>query len=621
MSALAVEPAQWCPAPGAHYLHPQTTSHVPRRYVFIDTEAHSDSAGDLETQTWRCGVTGTVAWRPGPATWSALELARHETPESLWEAVAAFARRKARTVVVAHNMGYDLRISRALEVLPALGWKVCKLTLSAKHVTVDLAKEDLHLVLVDSYTVVPHKLATIGSWGGPEKSPLPAEEDSDDAWWERCESDVKLLAWAYMEVVDWLARDDIGGWARTGSGIGWKTMLRRHLHDNVLVHGDHDLTELEGQSCYAGRCEVWRWGEQAKGPYVEWDYELAYAGIMTTEVLPCVYRDQVSGLRLDRMVAAGGSASFLVHAQVDAAVPVLPFRDGRGVLWPVGRFEGWWWHWELALAAEAGAGVRVIEAHRYSSSPWLAEWATWVTAVVGDRSSPEACVRSAVAKHWQRSLVGRSAMRFANWRQTGEAWRPGLCYAPIVQHETGERGALLQLGEDRWEAWDTRWWDSALPQVLSAVMAHARVRLWRAMETAGLANVVYLDSDCVVTGPAGTRALERATRAGALPGLRRKGSHDFINPIAPQMVDGTSYRRLSGIPRGARVTGPNEYTAEHWEGVTTTLAGPDPGTVKIRTYKSTLHVTDWRRAHLEGGATRPYAVVDGVRELPEGVRG
>lgn len=619
MSALAVEAARFCPRPGAHYLHPQISTRVPRRFVFIDTEAHRSRHADVEAQTWRLGVTGTVHWRTHTKKWSPLALLRHTTPESLWGAVSDFTRPKERTVVVAHNMGYDLRISRGLEVLPEMGWKVSKLTLSVAHITVDLEMGERKLVLVDSYTVLPRKLEDIGSFGGPTKAPLPSEDETDGAWWQRCEGDVSLLAWAYLEVVDWLDRDDLGGWARTGSGIGWHTMLRRHLTDNVLVHGDKDLADLEGRSCYAGRCEVWRWGYQDQGPYVEWDYELAYAGIMREVALPSVYRDHVYGMRLERMVADRSDDAYLVNAQIDATVPVLPFRDNRGIVWPVGRFSGWWWHWELALAESVGVGVRVLGAHRYSTAPWLQSWAEWCTEVVADRSSPEARVRAVAAKHWQRSLVGRSAMRFADWRNTGDAWVPGLSYAPIVEHGTGKRGAALMLAEQRFEAWDSHWWDSALPQVLSAVMAHCRVKLWAAMEAAGAANVVYLDSDCVVTNPAGTEALERATRAGLLPGLRRKASHASIEPLAPQLVEGSTYRRLAGVPRGARRTGPVDYEAEHWEGLTTTLAGGDTSTVKVKTYKAKLTVTDWRRAHLPDGSTRPYVVTDDVRELPEGI--
>lgn len=616
MSLAPVTPARFGALPGAHWLHPQKSSRVPRRFVFIDTEAHRAQELDQELQTWRLGVSACRKWREASGTWSPIETVRHETPEDLWDTVASFARQDARTVVVAHNMAYDLRISRGLEILPAMGWRVTKLALTARHVSVDLERDRYSLCLVDSATVLAKPLATVAAWSPYAKPELPAEEAGEAEWWERCEADVKVLAWAYTEVVDWLRRDDLGGWARTGAGIGWHTMLRHHLAEPVLVHGIEALHDLEGRSAMAGRCEVWRHGPQTAGPYVDWDFELAYAGVMASESLPTVYRDQVTGVGLDRMVRATASAAFLVHASVETETPVLPWRDDKGVCWPVGRFSGWWWHWELAEAEEAGARLRVREAHRYSAAPWLADWAAWVIETVADQSSPEAKVRSAVAKHWQRSLVGRSAMRYHDWHPAGPAWRPGLSYWPLVDRDTGARGAAVMLGDKRWEAWAERWWDSALPQLLSAVMAHTRVRLWRAMSEAGWDNLVYLDSDCVVTCSAGSERLREATRAGRLPGLRAKSHHDALDPIAPQLIEGSTYRKLAGIPRGATSDGALSYTAERWDGLLSTLASGRPDAVRVVTVHPTIRPIDWRRAHLPDGTTRPYVVDGDVREMP-----
>ena len=69
----------------------------------------------------------------------------------------------------------------------------------------------------------------LSEWKGTEKPALPDDDADAEIWWDRCTTDVETLAWAYMEVVDWIVRDDLGGWARTGSGIGWHTLLRGHL--------------------------------------------------------------------------------------------------------------------------------------------------------------------------------------------------------------------------------------------------------------------------------------------------------------------------------------------------------------------------------------------------------
>jgi hypothetical protein len=618
MSTPEAAQPQWSPLPGAHYLHAEKSSRVPRRYVFYDTEALSEHGVSEERQTWRCGVTACVSWRPSSRTWSPIETVRHDTPESLWATIAGFARPDARTVVVAHRAGYDLRISRAFEVLPGLGWEVAKLTLSGEHVGLDMTKDGATICIIDSSTTLVTSMETLASWQGHTKGELPADDAPAEAWWARCELDVSTLAWAYMEVVDWMTRDDLGCWGRTGSALGWHTLLRNHLDERVLVHGIEGLLKTEGESCYAGRAEAWQPGDWHGTELVEWDYELAYCHVAETTSLPARYIDQVRGTTVERMADQRDKFAYLVEATVETDVPMLPFRDHHGVCWPVGRFDGTWWAGELAEAVTAGVRVKVHWAWRYNASPWLASWASWAREQVVDRSTPEAKVRSLVAKHWTRCVVGRAGMRFKAWEERGPAWVPGVNYWRLADLDNGKVGVALQLGDQRFEAWDERWWDSALPSVLSAVMSELRVRLWRAMVAAGLENVVYCDTDCILVGSAGDNRLNELVVEGELPGLRRKSRHDDLEVMAPQLVEGSSYRRLSGVPRKATRVGEHSYESQRWASLTTSLAEGDPGAVRIAALHQDLELIDWRRRHGDARTSEPYRVVDGQRELPVG---
>jgi hypothetical protein len=599
----------WSPLNGAHYLSPQVSSRVPRRYVFLDTEAHRNAVPDGERQTWRLGVTARVKWREASATWSPIEPVRHTTTAGMWEAVAAWARKDARTVVVAHNLAYDLRVSGGLTWLTEHGWTVERPAFSGEHASLEAVKDGRRLVMVDSLSLVPAGLARVGKLVGIPKPALPDEDDSDAAWWERCETDVRILATAYMAVVDWLRANDLGGWARTGAAVGWHTLLRRHLHHQVLVHGRDDLRQVESRAMYAGRAEVWRHGKLRGGPWYEWDYELAYGRVCATTSLPTALVGEVRGASLATMARSLDRSAWLVQAEVAQAVPVLPWRDGTGICWPVGTFSGWWWLPELLATEAAGARVRPIGAYRYHAAPWLAEWAGWAMSLVHDDSTPTARVVGLAAKHWTRAVPGRTAMRFSAWDLAGPAYMPGVGYSPMVDLDTGATGAMLTLGDRRWESWRTEWWGQALPQVLSAVMAELRVRLWEAMTTAGLDHVVYVDTDALVVDEAGSARLQAAVAAGKLPGLRVKAKHLTLEPMAPQLVEGSSYRRLAGVPRGATRAEDGTYRGEVWEGLTASLAGGHPDQVAVRARTIRVSPTDTRRLHLPGGATCPVTVV------------
>lgn len=600
-----------------HLLHAQKSSRVPRRFVFIDTESHRKRRNGVETQTWRCGVVGEIHWQSKERQWSEATFSEHRTPRSFWRTVTGCARENARTVVVAHLLSFDVRISDALAQLDALGWSIERITMSGGHVGFDAVNGRRRLVLVDSLTVLPRSIDELGKAVGITKPPLPAESEPDEAFLRRCRTDVRILMNAYLVVIDALRLGDLGTWARSGSGIAWNTLLRRHLTDKVLVHGNDGVRDIEHLASYGGRAEAWQWGKLRGGRWSEWDFELAYANVLASESLPAYLYDVVDNVPIRHLKKSIGRWRWLVDATVVTPSPVLPLRDAKGVLYPVGTFRGTWWDVEALAAVSEGATVTVHRAWRYRGARWCETWANWVIDLVADETTPEAKVLGVAAKHWQRSLVGRSAMRYRGWNETGPAFIEGVSYMPLVNLDDGTFGACLQINGRRWEAWGRTWWDSALPQLLGAVIAHCRVNLWKAMRTAGLDHVAYVDTDALIVDAEGSRRLSAAVSRHELGSLRRKSTMTRLDIWAPRYVVAPGYTRIAGVSRGRRKIGEHTYASETWERFGASLESGKADTVRILPVVSRMTGVDWHRRHLADGRTEPYVVSDGERVVSE----
>jgi hypothetical protein len=590
-----------------------SSSRVPRRFVFIDTEAHRRSLRGVETQKWRLGVSAEVNWDTKAMKWSVPVFTEHQSPTALWVTITDAARPNARTVVVAHNLAYDLRISDAFRILGELGWSLEKITLSHGHVGFDAVKDHCRLVVVDSLTVLPRSIEELGKILELTKPKLPKEDDPDAVHYQRCRADVEILMKAYLIVVDELRGRDLGCWARTGSGIAWNTFTRNFLSDKVLVHERDDIRALEHASSYGGRAEAWQWGRLRKGRWTEWDFALAYANVLAEESLPAYLYDTTGPISIRHIRKTYGPWRWLVTAKVTLEAPVLPVTDAHGVFYPTGSFEGTWWDCELLAAIDAGAEVEVLSTVRYKGAKWLETWANWVIDAVADDSSPEARIFGIAAKHWQRSLVGRSSMRFRAWDEVGPAWLEGVSYMPLADLDAGTFGACLQVNGRRWEAWERTWWDNALPQLLSSVIAHCRVNLWQAMNVAGLSHVVYVDTDALITDAEGTKRLEAATAAGTLGSLRKKHVMTRLDIWAPRYVNAPGYSRIAGVSRTRTQTGEHTYEGEVWERLPEALASGHASSVIVSPVSVELTGQDWHRVHLPDGSTAAYEVAGGAR--------
>lgn len=587
----------------AHYIKENAQSNIPRRWVFLDSEAHDDGGWDHRTQTFRLAVTAFDRRRTRDDTWAPTAWRTHRTVHDLWTYIDSTTRTKARTVVVGHNLGYDLRICQAFTTLPELGWEMTRLAIGGKSVSATFKRGTSTLVLCDSMSWLPMGLAAIGGLVGTQKLDLPDFADGDAEWERRCRVDVEILRAAMMDIVQWIQEDDLGNWQPSGAGMAWATWRHRHYTHKVLVHSNEEIQGAETESIYTGRCEAWRHGRLQRGTWAEWDLPLAYPRIARDTLLPVrlgpswhprswrVVRDKMRHARV------------LVRATVDLPCPALPVSTGRGYLWPVGRVEGWWWDVELLAAEESGATITPHEGIIYVAAPALRSWADWIityTAGSGVRSTP---VRMAAAKHQARALIGKFGTRFTPWTPYAAAPEYGVDEHLVYDLRTESLGKMLTLGDKCWIGWADRYSTDACPAIMGAIMAECRVRLWQLMNVAGLDHVAYVDTDSLIVDRAGSHRLQALCDETGAYGLRVKRAFTQLNILGPRQLftDGTP--QIAGMAKGARQVGPTKWVGESWEGAETALKRGRPDSVVITPRAWDVKGRDTRRGHNDDGTT------------------
>lgn len=591
-----------------HYIQPNETSRLPRRFVFLDTEAHREHATGIERQTFRVGVT---AWHdtdrrtgdPTPAEWAAWT-----DPADLWRWVSARTRDRGRVVVVAHNLAYDLRLAGAFVHLPALGYACERVRLDRNASYAVWRRGRSTLVMVDLYSWLPARLDVVARWLQLPKPPLPSARAGDAEWLQRCIADVDVVRAAWGRIIGWLREQDLGTWQPTGAGQAWAAWRHRYMTHRVLAGLDETTRAAERESAWTGRCEAWRHGHQARGPYTEWDYHLAYARVCATTGVPVRPVGAARPASLDRVLRSSRSLAWLCRVHVDTDVPILPTRVDDHVAWPVGRFSTTIWEHELALALEEGASVEIEWARPYMRKPALQQFAGWAIPIVeaGERDGDP--LIAAVVKHWTRALVGRFGLRYKTWERWATAHEPGCVLLPGQNLSDGSRYRLLWVGRDVMRETDLLDADDCVPAILAYIMGECRVRLWRAMRTAGLDQVVYIDTDSLIVSSAGHARLRRAVEDGQHPGLRQKASFASVEIMGPRQLIAGGEVRVSGLPKNARQVSPGVYEGRVWRTLGASLQMREPDAVTITDRTVTLRSTDRRRLRRARGRTEPIRV-------------
>lgn len=591
-------------APGGYWIPENRSTRLPRTHICLDSEAVIEKSDHGETHTFRCAVTSIDRRGHKDDEWRVHSIRTHPDTRSLWEWVTVEAKPKERTVLVAHNLGYDLRITEAFSVLPDLGWQLGHFSLAPGATWLQWRRESSTLVMVDSMTWLPTSLQNLGIAVGRNKRPLPGRECASEVWIDRCVQDVEILRESWLRIIDWLKSEDLGNFRPTGAGQSWSAWRHKLMTHKVLVHDDEEVRAVERRAGWSGRAEAWRFGRQTAGPFTEWDFSCAYARIAQRCEVPVRLVGEMGNASLAKVRRASERYAVLLECRVETASPTVPADLEGRIVWPVGSFSTSLWENELQLALSHGARVEVGRAWVYERQPALAKWADWVLGLIEAKPGDIDPIVRTVAKHWARALIGRFGTRYPQWEPAGDARSDGASLLEGVHAGSGYRSQELEVGGRLWLSGPMVDHRLAAPQVMSWIVSQCRVDLWGAMNAAGLDHLLYVDTDSLIVDVHGDRHLA----AAGIDGLRRKARHHSLEIVGTRRLIEDRQLKAAGVPRDARRVSSRVWSGESWESLQGALKRSGTGSVRVVERRVRLVDRDARRKRLPDGGSEPWRV-------------
>lgn len=585
----------------SHWIRPNHQCRIPRRHVVFDTESKFSLTGTTEIQSWRMGAA--IRFRYGLSTGDQAEASVFRSAGDLWQWVTEFCRPGQRTVVWAHNLGYDVRISECLNILPKLGWRLewCNLDRNVSSMTWRSVRGTL--VFADTWTWVPLKLGTVAPSVGLQKLSIPADIANHAHWEKYCMRDVEITYRVVSELLDYIGSEDLGNWQPTGAGMAYATWRHKFLAHKVLVHDDEQCIEAERAAMHTGRAEAWRHGKLSSGVWTEVDMRDAYIRIAAESSLPCKLKYNTGRITNAQYSELARDYRVLARCRVVCDTPVVPVSHGGRVIWPTGTFETWLWDTEISLLSEEGQEFTVLDSYCYTRAPILADWANWILGITGETGQSISPVVRTWAKHCGRALIGRLALRAPSWEPYGEnpSGETGISY--LTDAGTGVTHRLMHIGGQTLIETAREEGRDSLPQVTGWIMAECRARLWRAMRAAGTGHIAHVDTDSLLTDRTGLAQLRDAL--GPLWGThwQVKGSYRRLIVYGPRNYRAGQVRKVAGVPRKAREVLPNVFTGEKWSGLASDLEAGRHNQVSITQGEWVMKTTDPRRLDAPGGQT------------------
>lgn len=601
----------------SHWLTRTNVTRVPRRIVCIDSEAKQIHSGKTTEHTFRLGSASFDILDKHHCPTRNTKRADFATPLELWQWVTDCTAAASRTMVFAHNIGYDLRLTGGLEHLPALGYELRGVALTSYSCWARFANGNRGITLADTSSWVNKPLAGIAADLRVPHRDMPPWNAGDDIWLERCKSDVEALRAFVFHIIRFVVDENLGDLRLTGAAQSSAVFRRRFLKPSqLLVHDDQEALTAERRAAWTGRCELWRHGKIDTAVF-EYDFDSAYCRIAATDTVPGRLLGGHSPLTGQRFTAARSEMAILSECEVTTEIPTVPAEIEGAIVWPVGTFRTILWDSELQLAIDNGATVNTEWCYLYEKTDALQEWARWILACLDGMPPGDDPIVRQIVKGWSRSLIGRFGLRYQDLYEIAKTNDSKVTMYPVMIGETGEAETWLQIGRQLYSRTGFVETADSLPQITSYVMSRARCNLWEAMSTFGLSRILYVDTDGFLSLESPSHMRHHSDVFTEFPDLRRKNTYQGATLRSPRNLDVGNERRIAGVPRKAAQVGPSSFEYEAWETLPGALRRSRSDRVIVTERRADLGNHDPRRAHLPGGMTAPMrlAVIDGVNRL------
>ena len=587
---------------------------MPPRMVALDTESRSKRTGKAETQTWRVGCA--IRWRTDLVASDHAEAAVFDDALSLWRWIDSYCRKETRTVVWAHNLGHDVRITSAMTILPSLGFEMEWCNLSQNVSCMVWHSDHGTLVLADTYTWLPQQLSAMAPGVGLVKFTMPPGNANDEAWASYCMRDAQIVYRVVREIIAFIKAEHLGNWQPTGAGMAYSMWRHRFMDHKVLVHDDEGALAAERKAMHTGRAEAWRHGEIWSDKWTEVDMRNAYLTIARECDLPRKLLYHSGAITNSQLASLCKTLRVVGRCEITTDVPSVPYHNGERTLWPTGTFTSWLWDTEIQCAIRYGATVKIREIYAYARGPVLKAWANWITGILRDQDSAVSPIVRTYLKHSSRAFIGRLSLKTPSWELFGDniTGETGISY--MLDCDTGQKHRLMHVGSRTYIEMDSRESRDSVPMITSWIMAECRVRLWDAMNAAGLEHVAHVDTDSLITDSAGLASLTAALRGALADAWQVKGAWSRLAVYGPRHYYRGRQRVISGVPVKADEIAPGRFEGEKWASFALDMQAFGDGQVTTWHDTWTAKRSDPRRKDRPGVAGMTDAYEVGVSSSP-----
>jgi len=549
-----------------HILKGNKGTSLPTRCLFVDSETkeHRIDANSVQATPWLIGVD----WRRRRSgnRWTKPAYQQFTSVRKFWKYVDGRTIDKTRTYLFAHNLGFDLQVTRAIPELKRLGWTLTRMVMEDPPTVFTFRRDTRSLVLVDSMNYYQNmSLKMVGEHLGIEKLDMPVGAPPR-VWADYLRRDVEILAEAMLSWFRMVREWDLGNFAQTLPAQAFSAYRHRFMPQSILIDDHSQSLEMARRAYVGGRVEVFRLGE-TRGPLYVLDVNSLYPFVMRDQLLPYRLVSVYKRPDLDEIERRIGERFMVADVTVETDEPIYPAKHEGRLVFPVGRFRTYLAGAELVHAMRAGHVLLARRVAVYHQELLFTAYVEFFARkrLEARRRSDEA--GSLISKLFLNSLSGKFGQRGRHFKEQGQTTDDAIKtwteydLDDDTSHHMRQVGGLIQELHRGTESHDS------YPALAAGITSAGRLHLWRLIESAGRENVYYVDTDSVLVSQTGMDRLGSHLDADAVGALKIEKIIDVaqVRGLKDKTLDGV--RSIKGVRPNAKEVSEGVFVQESFRGL------------------------------------------------------
>jgi hypothetical protein len=482
---------------------------------------------------------------------------RFQTVAEFWSTVASFLTDKQKLLLIAHNISYDFGILDGFNQLEKMGFALTSVYSAGMTNILQFRRTQCTIQALDNMNYFRCSLAVLGDSIGLEKLEVDWKTKDTELLSTYCRRDVEIMVKAWQTLYAFIARHNLGCFAATLPAQAMKAYKHRFMQHKILINHEETAIGLERAAYHGGRCSIFYQGTLSDGPYYKLDVNSMYPYVMQKNPYPAILKGTYTNPSLSLLEKWLPDYAVIARVKVNTPVPVYVKKYKGHCLYPTGKFITTLTTPEIEYGLNHGFIEEVEEAARYTREMLFREYVDFFYPLKARYREEGNKPFATMVKYYLNTLYGKFGQKAHSWRRLQGLPTEYTENEAIFNAPSGRWRQIYHFGSEAWETTEEGEARDSFPGIAAHVGGYARMYLWELLQTAGMSNCFYCDTDCLIVNQRGYDNLATMISESDLGMLKVESIAQSVTLLSPKhYAMGDEWTR-KGVPSKA------EHVEEH----------------------------------------------------------